>query len=99
MKVTAETNSSITTNFRRIYLEDGPIIGAGDMYIDGTEFQAEQVVVKWLEGSNPELAMVRGRRVHDNDLIDRWHERSYKIDGSLPKMHTRAPGWLIELLK
>ena len=100
MKVTAETNSSTTTNYRRFYLEDGPIVGAGDSYIDGTEFQAELVTIKWIEGEIPESAVVRGRRIGEyGDLVNRSHERSFQISGSTPRLHAVPPEWLVELLK
>lgn len=64
MKIASNTKRRVVTHYQTIDIEDGPVIDAGDSYIDGTLFRVERIKINHLEGNQPAAIRVSGPRVN-----------------------------------
>lgn len=64
MKITSNSQRKVVTHYQTIEIEDGPVISAGDSYIDGTMLRVTKIKINHLEGKAPLGVRVSGPRVN-----------------------------------
>lgn len=99
MKITNDRVGSVTTHTRTIDVEDGPVIGAGDSYIDGTFFRVDKIRIKWIADNPAVTVSLFGPRVNEDGSPWVWvnHTSAMVHQLNLP-VERGLPEWLIDFI-
>lgn len=93
MKITNDRVGSVTTHTRNIDIEDGPVVGAGDSYIDGTFFRVDKIRIQWIADNPAETVKLRGYRCTEDGGPVSEHDHQYHDRNIRPK---DFPDWLTD---
>lgn len=100
MKITSDRTGSVTHHSRTIEVEDGPVVGAGDSYIDGTYFKVDKIRIKWINDRPADTVSLFGNRCYGDgskyesnhpDIAFISHQVNLPVDKGLPD-------WLLDFI-
>jgi hypothetical protein len=92
MKIKDQHFGSTTTHYHRLEVEDGPVIDAGNSYIDGTKFKVETIRRRRINNDPWGDVTVRGPRLKkDGTLSGIIHQRVFVA-------HKPLPDWLADII-
>lgn len=94
MKIKSDRTGSVTTHTRTVEVEDGPVVGAGDSYIDGTYFKVEKIRIRWIDDNPAATVSLFGNRCYADgskyesnhpDIKFISHQVNLPVDKGLPQ--------------
>jgi hypothetical protein len=100
MKVLNEIIGSVTNHYRTAVIEDGPVIGAGDSYVDGTFFRVEKIRIKWIDDKPAATVSLFGPRTNADGspyVFQSSKLDTYEHQLNLP-VERGFPDWLIDFI-
>jgi hypothetical protein len=99
MKIIRERTTSVVHHMRTVLLEDGPVIGAGDSYHEGTFFQVNKIRIKWIDDTPAATVSLFGPRTNADGTpyLFKGEPDSFEHQLNLPT-NKGLPEWLVDFI-
>lgn len=99
MKIIDDAERTVITHYRTIKIEDGPVISAGDSYVEGTQFRVERIKINRLEGKPAERVKLDGPRVDADGNTQHYGGSSALVMHELVVKFDNLPKAVLDIIK